>query len=545
MRRITLPPRLTAPGRRLASASRAASARIRPVLSRPAAVLSRLAGPPRRFFGRTPHRLRLGAAVFLVAFAGVLLGVQLGGHTTSDVGPFSVDFSVEPSLTGDSQLQIPPLGSITVDSHDGPAELTGRIKLLDEQRTRELINDPQQIDAASDEAATDIGSAVRALAINTLLAAFTGSLLLGLVVFRNVRRAAASAGVALAIVAATIGTAAATFTPESIREPHYQGLLANVPAVIGDANNIYDRYGEYRGELIRIVTNMSRVYTNISTLPVYQPDPNTIRALHISDLHLNPTSWEVIRAIADQFQVNVIVDTGDLTDWGSKLENTYAQNIGKLGVPYVFIRGNHDTPETAAAVAKQPNAIVLDNSVRTVAGLTFAGIGDPRYTPDKSSGDLDPHEERVLEAGKLLAETVAKYNEDHATPTATPAPTPPSNGQAKPDGKGGAADDGRVDVMLIHDPNGAEEMADSVPLVLSGHTHQRKVSKVDKDTTLMVPGSTGARGLRGIGEKNPTSLRMNLLYFTPGGQLQAYDEITVSGAGQSKVELERKILTPP
>jgi len=532
MRRITLPPSLTSPGRRLATVSATARDRLRPLFHR-------FFGPPRRFFGRTPSWLRRGAAVALVAFTGVLLGVQLGGHTTSDVGPFSVDFAVEPSWTGDSQLQIPPLGSITVDSHDGPAELTGRIKLLDEKRTKALINHPQQIDAASDEAATDISSAVRALAINTLLAAFTGALLLGLVVFRNLRRALATSGVAIAMVLGTIGSAAATFSPQSIREPHYQGLLANVPAVIGDANNIYDRYGEYRGELIRIVTNMSRVYTNISSLPVYQPDPNTIRVLHVSDLHLNPTSYEVIGAIADQFQVNVIADTGDLTDWGSKLESPYAQNIGRLGVPYVFIRGNHDSPETAAAVARQPNAIVLANSVRTVAGITFAGIGDPRFTPDKSSGDLGPQEDRVVEAGKILTETVVEYDEEHATPTASPAPAPSPGTQ---NGKAGAADDGKVDVMMIHDPRAGEVMADAAPLILSGHTHQRKVTKIDDDTTMMVPGSTGARGLRGIGEKNPTPLEMTLLYFSPTGQLQAYDEITVSGGGQSRIELERKIL---
>ncbi|HEY3001232.1 MAG TPA: hypothetical protein VGJ44_02690, partial [Kribbellaceae bacterium] len=87
-----------------------------------------------------------------------------------------------------------------------------------------------------------------------------------------------------------------------------------------------------------------------------------------------------------------------------------------------------------------------------------------------------------------------------------------------------------------------ESLADSGPLVLAGHTHKRKITKLDKDTTLMVEGSTGARGLRGIGELEPTPLQMTLLYFSPAGDLQAYDEITVSGAGQSKVELKRTLL---
>lgn len=527
--------RLTGLRYRLAAASAVIRAQLRPLTT-----------PLRRLLDRIPDGLRRAAAVTLVAFAGVLLGVQLGGHTSNDVGPFRVDFAVEPSFTGDAQVQVPPLGAITVDSHDGPAALKARIRLLDEQRTRELINDPKSIDAASNEAADDIAVAVRSLALNTLLAAVTGGLLLGLVVFHNVRRAAATALTAFAMVAATIGTAAATWTPESIREPRYEGLLANVPAVIGKADNIYDRYGEYRGELIRIVTNMSRVYTNISSLPVYQQDPNTIRVLHVTDLHLNPTSYQVIGAITDQFQVSAVADTGDLTDWGSGLENQYTQSIGKLGVPYVFIRGNHDSAETAAAVAAQPNAVVLDNDVRKVAGLTFAGTRDPRFTPDKSGGDLGPDEDLVIDAGEHLAEKVSTYNDQNTVlPDPSPRPTPSPSGAAPQNGNGAAAaDDGRVDVLMVHDPRTAKPLVNSGPLVLAGHTHKRKVSKLDSDTTLMVEGSTGARGLRGIGERDPTPLQMTLLYFSPTGQLQAYDEITVSGAGQSKIELERKIVEP-
>ncbi len=514
MRRIRLPRQLTEPAHRVGSFARRAWA----------------------LRERVPVGLRRAAAVLVVALFGVLLGVQLGGHSSNDVGPFRVDFAVVPSWTGDATVQVPPLGAITVDSHDGPAKLSARIRLLDEQRTRELINDPQRIDAASDDAASDIAGAVKELALSTTLAAITGGLLLGLVVFRNVRRAGITALTSFGLVVAVLGTAAVTYRPEAIREPKYQGLLTNVPAVVGDARSIYDRYGEYRGELIRIVTNMSRVYTNLSSLPVYQPDPNTIRALHVTDLHLNPTSYQVIGAIADQFQVSVIADTGDLTDWGSPVEGQYAQNIGKLGVPYVFIRGNHDSAQTAAAVARQPNAVVLDNNVKKVAGLTFAGVRDPRFTPDKAGDDLGPDEALVRDAGEQLAETVEAYNEQNGT-------EPPAGDEPAPkNGTAGAVDDGRVDLMLVHDPRTAEPLAEAGPLVLAGHTHKRKISQLDDDTTLMVEGSTGARGLRGIGEKDPTPLQMTLLYFSPTGQLQAYDEITVSGAGQSRVELERKIL---
>ncbi len=491
----------------MTTAARGAAARLRPMWT-----------ATRGVYGRFPVRLRTGVAVVAVAFAGMLLGLQVGGRVDAQIGPFDVQLAAQPTLTGDSQVQIPPLGAITLDSHDGPLRLTARLDRLDEEKTRALLSDPRGIAQASDDAVADVEGAVLDLALRSALAALLGAALLGLVVFRSLRRTVAAAGLALAVLAGTGVAAAATWNPDSIREPQYEGLLTNVPAVVGDAREIYARYGEYRGELIRILTNMSRVYTNLSTLPTYQPDPSTIRVLHVTDLHLNPTSYPVIKTIADQFQVRMVVDTGDLTDWGSTQENQYAQGIGTLDVPYVFVRGNHDSAVTAAAVRRNRNAIVLEDEVQVIGGLTVAGIGSPRFTPDKSEGDTAVDEESARVAGTRLATTVLDYNKTHVL---------------------------RVNLMLVHEPVAAEELADSGPLVLAGHTHQRTVRQLDADTTLRVEGSTGARGLSGLGEENPTALQMSVLYFSPQGALQAYDEITVSGAGQSKIELKRTIVKPP
>jgi predicted MPP superfamily phosphohydrolase len=500
-----------------------------------------------RLGARVPERVRIGAAITGVALVGVLVGVALGGSARSEVGPFQLDIAVAPSWNGDSQLEIPPLGAIRVDSHDGPAKLTGRIELLDEARTRQLINNPAQIEAASDQAVDDVRNAIAWLGLRAGLAAVLGAALLGLIVFRSFRRMALTAAVGLSLVLGTVASAAATWNSASIREPHYEGLLTNVPAVIGDARTIYDRYGEYRGELIRIVTNLSRTYSNLSSLPAYQPDPNTVRVLHVSDLHLHPTSYEVIGAVVDQFGVNVVADTGDLTHWGSPVENSYVQNIGKLGVPYVFVRGNHDSPGTAAAVAAQPNAVVLDNAVRDVAGLTFAGIGDGSFTADKTGGEDTPGEDKAAATGTRLAETVTAYNAARGVgPSPSPTATPPAAPLATPaptrsPGTPAAKTDG-VDIMLVHSPTAGEQLADAGPLVLAGHTHQRKIHELDDDTRMMVEGSTGANAFRGIGSRDPSPLRMTLLYFSPEGELQAYDEITVSGAGQSKAELKRTLI---
>ena len=65
----------------------------------------------------------------------------------------------------------------------------------------------------------------------------------------------------------------------------------------------------------------------------------------------------------------------------------------------------------AAAVARQRNAVVLENRVATVAGLTIAGIGDPYFTPDKTTETVqdnaeDPASSQLLRSGARLAETI-------------------------------------------------------------------------------------------------------------------------------------------
>ena len=91
----------------------------------------------------------------------------------------------------------------------------------------------------------------------------------------------------------------------------------------------------------------------------------------------------MIELLVDQFSIDAVADTGDITDWGSEPETRLLDRIGDVGVPYVWVRGNHDSRATQAAVAAQPNAIVLDSTSETVAGLRFWGAADTRFTPSK------------------------------------------------------------------------------------------------------------------------------------------------------------------
>lgn len=348
------------------------------------------------------------------------------------------------------------------------------------------------------------------------------------------------------------GLSALTFNPRSVAEPRYTGLLTGVPSLIGSAESIVSRFSEYRGQLAKLVTNVSQLYEAGSTLPIFDPDPEMIRVLHVSDLHINPIGWNVIRSLKDQFKADLIIDTGDISDHGTKAENEYVNEIGRLGVPYVFVRGNHDSKKTQRAVAKQKNAIVLDDKAATVKGLRIYGLGDPRFTPDKSVQVEGGSNEALYALGRGHAARFAPPEPISPSPSPTPSssssssPSPSLSPSPSPSPSAPAPEKIVADVVAVHDPNVGRGFSGVVPLVLSGHAHQRSTEVLPTETRLMVQGSTGGAGLRGLEHDEPTPLTASVLYFSKTThRLEAWDDITVGGLGEQSIQVERHLESEP
>jgi predicted MPP superfamily phosphohydrolase len=477
----------------------------------PAAVEPAPATPSHPRLRRAGRRAGRWGLCVLVALTGAVVGVLLFGRVDAPLGPFDARFSVSPG-GGGVALDIPPLGALDVDAYDGPFGLDVQLQRADEVRIRALVDDPRQLDSLVDRVTADIGDAVTSLLVRSSLAAVGGALLLTLAVYRlRWREPVVAAGAVVVVLAGTAGIGAATWRPDALAQPTYTGLLANAPSLIGDARDIVARFDAYRASLEDLVGNVSTLYAALSALPAPGGRSDTVAFLHVSDLHLNPAGFDLMGQVVDQFGVDAVLDTGDITDWGSEPENQAIASIGRLGVPYVYIRGNHDSAVTAALVASQPNATVLDRSAVTVAGLTVVGTPDPRFTPDKdATGEPDSLEQ----TGEDLAELAEEQSE------------PPA-------------------IALVHDPKQAPPLDGVVPLVLAGHTHERDVSTLDEGTRLMVEGSTGGAGLRGLQGDYPEPLTCTVLYLDADtGRLTGYDEITLGGLGESEVTIQRTLLDP-
>ncbi len=472
-------------------------------------------------------RLRRGQAVPItwirrlqvVAFAivGAIIAVALAGRTTAVVGPFEASAWVRPSWGGETTVLLAPLGRIRLDTHDAPIGLVLQVDELRLGDAERFAQNPALIETVGDDLIGEVRRVMIHLALRCLAVGAVGGLAGALVARVRWRVALAGSAIGALLVAAAGGAAALTYRASAISEPQYTGLLTIAPTAVGDVRSIVDNFGRYRVQLAELVGNVATLYQAAQGLPDLDPGASTIRVLHVSDIHLNPQAFDLMRELVDQFGISAVLDTGDITDWGSEPEGALLDEIPTLGVPYVWVRGNHDSMQTQAAVAAQPDAVVLDGDAASVAGLRIWGIGDPRYTPNKDQPT----------GGKVEQDAALAFAPEVAHRLSV------SEGEQP------------VEVVMVHDARAAKDVGGSVDLVLAGHTHKAREGRIGASTRLLVEGSTGGAGLRGLQKDDPVPLACSVLYFDRlTSELVAYDRISVRGLGQAGVTIERHVVQP-
>ena len=473
--------------------------------------------------------------ILVVAGVGAAIGFALAPGSSTYVGPLQTEVRVRPSLTPGVEVDLPPVGKVTFDTHRAPIVVTANIESVDVDAAARLVRSPQQLLALELTAADTVRSAVVRAAAYSLACGFGGAVLAAVVVYRGRRRTLQTGAALLVVVVAAGAGTALTFDAGALRQPRFTGLLSRAPYVVSSTQNALDRLESYRSGLSDIVRSVSTLYAAAANLPVLGDEQSgstglgedVTTVLHISDLHLNPLGYDLTDNLVKQFGVDAVVDTGDTTTWGTGAEASFLNRIGGLGVPYVWVRGNHDSTDTQAQVAAQ-GAVVLDRGATAqVAGLVLAGQGDPVFTPEGEGKAATGTAEQVQEsANETLAAGIETWDEAHA--------------------------DDPVDIALVHDPSGLQPLYGRVPLVLAGHLHKRSVTLDSSGTRIMVEGTTGGAGVTSAGlnrlaDGAPLPLSATLLYFGRSGpdarRLLAYDEVTVGGLGLAEVNLQRTVLS--
>ena len=470
------------------------------------------------------RRLRI-AALVLLGLVGAFAGAAIAPASHAEVGPLSVDVNVRMSVRPGVAVDLPPVGAVRFDTHLSPVAVRASIRSVDLDAARQLVSSPTALTSLQ-QAAPDVlrSAALRALAWSVGCAVVGSALLLGLAT-RGWRGLVAGAALALGTTTVLgVGTAL-TFNGDQLAQPRFTGLISSAPYVQRRTENLAQRLESYRSGLSDFVQSVTTLYALGDRLPTFDPgaDEDVVTVLHVSDIHLNPIGFDLVSRLVRQFKVDAVVDSGDLSTWGSTAEQSFGGRIGSLGVPYVFVRGNHDSSGLAASVARQSGAVVLDGNVRTVAGLRIAGVADPRYLPAESSDDT-PGRDAVAKSVERLAGVVQQYND-----SSLGAP---------------------VQLAVVHDPTRLDALLGKVPLILGGHTHSRDVSVRD-GTRVMIEGTTGGAGITSAGlqrltDGKPLPLRATLLYLQrsglDAGRLLAYDEVSVGGLGLTSVSIDRTVV---
>ncbi|PWJ55357.1 Predicted phosphoesterase [Quadrisphaera granulorum] len=458
------------------------------------------------------------AAVVVVAVVAAGAGMATAGGTSASVGPVDVHLTLQPSLSGGTRVQVPPLGQLALATHDGPLRLSVQVERLRLPEARSLLARGTTADSVADELTRDVRGALVDLVLRSVLVALAAAALACLLVFRRVRTALVGMLAVLGLLLVSGGMAAATANSRALAEPRYSGLLTRAPALVGDLTSVGSRFTAYQTRVAALTGSVSRLYSALSGLPASSAaGDDDVRVLWVSDVHNNPEAYRLMSTLVEEFDIVGVVDTGDSSDFGSEAETSLLTPMASLGVPYLWVRGNHDSSTTQAAVealeaASDGRVQVLDDGESaTIGGVRFAGTGDPRFNP--SSLVLN---EVVREQLTVAGEALGRSLEAEAR-------------AGRP-----------VDVALVHEPPMALPLVGRVPLVLDGHTH-RRASAVDGDTLLLTQGSSGGAGLRSLVDGEPTPLQMSVLHFSAvDGSLLAVDDVTVGGVGLDSATVERR-----
>ena len=471
--------------------------------------------------------IRSAAAVALVVIA-VLGGGLLALATYSAERELSVgriELSVQPFHPGALDLYVPLLDwGARFDAVRLPARLSIDVRTVDREAAERLAGGQlPDVEAVRGEARDAVASYLRVL----LMVVFAFGLAAGLVVALAVRGPGAPR--LRWLFATALGTAVAgclalalLLPPRgAIADPEYYANGPDIPVALraveqaqGSARVITEELNEQLVGLARLVSTSSR----------RDPGRDLNHLVLASDLHNNLLALPALdRAVGK----NPLLFAGDLTSSGSPFEFTLVQRIVRIGHPFVFVSGNHDSDALVRRVALA-GGIVLTQRGRLRGNGTYGPLV-VKVAGLRVAGYADPFERRARDHFRQLRE---------------PRPTPEEQEEFR---------DwlrpllGRVDVVLVHSPALAESAADELrripprrPLaLLTGHTHMQ-IFQSSTNLVELNGGTVGGGGTGNLEKSQPYGLAVLIYGREDGFEPVAADLIEIDAhAGSARAERVR------
>ena len=452
----------------------------------------------------------------LFAVLGAIVLINLVGTISFQIAPIELSVTASIGIPGYTRLTIPPIGSISASTHRQPVKITVALQNIDLEGLKDLVSEAET--DAQTILISHFSSRIKKTVVLLLLkymgiagiGGMLGVLILGK---RSQRDLFTGFMIGSILLGVLIGTIYFSFNVQAFQHPKYQGIIEAAPWMINLIEESIVKVGEL-GELIKsLADNLYSVFNQIENLKGVGILTADLMVLHVSDIHNHPVAYDFVRQVIQSFPIDLVIDTGDLTDLGSPLEADIVKQIEQLGVTYVFISGNHDTPDVIERLEQTENVILIDTDLKHILGLSIAGIDDP--SADSYSSRTAPTEELIELAGEIND----KYRNEQ----------PP-------------------DIFCVHNHRIASLLEPGIfPIVLYGHNHIQSFDQVD-DTVYINAGTTGAAGIRGLQSKEPVPFSLSILYFLSDVEqntyhLTAVDSMQVQGLEVS-FSLERTFISP-
>lgn len=278
------------------------------------------------------------------------------------------------------------------------------------------------------------------------------------------------------LIIAVLSLVYISYDIKAFDKPEYFGTLKAAPWLIGIWNKGLSQINELGQQLKDMSDGILAVFSKMDN--IISTEKSMARVLHVSDIHNNPAAFDFMEQIIKNFNVDFVIDTGDITDYGTFLEDMVIKKLSQLPVDYVFVAGNHDSPKTLELLETIDNVTILNGEITTIKGISILGFSDP----GSAAADIDSTSETdIMKLNLKIREKLYSLNQ-------------------------------MPDILAVHNPKSTESISGLVPIILNGHVHKASLKEENNSLTINA-GTTGAAGIRGIQCKGDTPYSAILLCF--------------------------------